>query len=233
MKNQREVARESSKKKIKTTAHEADEGDDAMSPVTINTRRRDESEERNKRIQYSSELGEESPQLARSWRPSSRPREEGYRSREGDRNDRRHGREEDYCGGHVFYGRQVPSRYAKDIAPFSRSPPRYHRGTDERVDDLYWGSRGRPDRFQESISPPFHPRDQCGRQHRDYYGNRLDRSPPPSSSHGHRLFQNVKTEKDESNKVQLDMKEEPTGKYADLFRADIMSFSKELDSGPN
>jgi hypothetical protein len=47
------------------------------------------------------------------------------------------------------------------------------------------------------------------------------------------MFHDVKPEKEEPNKVQLDMKDEPIGKYADLFRADIVSFSKELDPGPN
>jgi hypothetical protein len=43
----------------------------------------------------------------------------------------------------------------------------------------------------------------------------------------------VKTEREDLNRVQLDGKGEPTGKYADLFRVDIVSFSKELDPSPN
>jgi hypothetical protein len=47
------------------------------------------------------------------------------------------------------------------------------------------------------------------------------------------VFQDVTREKDSPNKVQLDSKREPMGKYVDLFRANIVAFSKELDPGPN
>jgi hypothetical protein len=233
MKNTREVAGESSKKRRKTAEDEADEDDETMSPVTTNTGHRGGSQDRHLRRQYSSELGEESPEQVKSWRPSSRPREGGYRIRDADWTDRPHGLQYEGRGRHAFYGREQPGRYGQDFPPYSHSPPRYSRGGGERFGDSHWGSRGRADRFRENISPPFHPRQQRGRQHLEYYDSRLERSPAPSTSRAHRVFHDVKPEKEEPNKVQLDMKGEPTGKYADLFRVNIVSFSKELDPGPN
>lgn len=54
-----------------------------------------------------------------------------------------------------------------------------------------------------------------------------------STSRGLRVYHKVKVEKDKSNKVQLDSKGEPTSKYVELFRADLIAFSKELDPRPN
>jgi hypothetical protein len=64
-------------------------------------------------------------------------------------------------------------------------------------------------------------------------GSRNDRTPPPSTSRAIRVYDEVKTEKEDANRVQLDSKGKPTGKYVDMFRADIVAFSKELDPGPN
>jgi hypothetical protein len=83
-----------------------------------------------------------------------------------------------------------------------------------------------------SLSPPFLSRGHSSRG-QTQYSSRFERSPPPSSSRALRLYDKVKVEKEDANRVHLDSKGEPTRKYADLFRADIVSFSKELDPGPN
>jgi hypothetical protein len=43
------------------------------------------------------------------------------------------------------------------------------------------------------------------------------------------MYQDLKHNQEAPNKIQLDSKREPTGKYVDMFRADIVTFSKELE----
>jgi hypothetical protein len=97
---------------------------------------------------------------------------------------------------------------------------------------MYHRSRGRPERFKRSLSPPFPSLERRGQGPREYE-RRYKRSLLPSTSRGLRVYYKVKVEKDESNKVQLDSKGEPTGKYVEFFRADLVAFSKELDPRPN
>jgi hypothetical protein len=82
------------------------------------------------------------------------------------------------------------------------------------------------------MSPPFMSRENRGRGPIEY-DRRYERSPPLSTYRGVGVYHEVKMEKDYPNKVQLDSKGELIGKYADMFRTDIMAFSKELDPGPN
>jgi hypothetical protein len=223
---------ESSKKKRKFSDVQADKRHDALSPGPAERRGRDPSSERNTRREYSSELGEDSPQERRDWRGASRPLEGGYRSRDFESVRHVDERHFDYRGGHGFYDRDDHGRYGKGLLRHPRSPARYSRGGDDDYDERYLGSRGRPERFRRSLSPPSLSRENRGRRN-SVYDMKHDRSPPPSTSRGLRQFHDVKDEKEAPNRVQLDTKGEPTGKYADMFRSDIVAFSKELDPGPN
>jgi hypothetical protein len=61
MKHDKALAGESSRKRRKVAEVEAEEGDEALSPISADTARRDGSTERNTRREYSSELGDDSP----------------------------------------------------------------------------------------------------------------------------------------------------------------------------
>jgi hypothetical protein len=204
MKSTKGAVGESSRKKRKVNEEEVEAKDEEMSPVTADSKRRDEYTEKRLRKEYSSELGEESPQRGRDWRAPSRPREGGFRSRDFPRRGRdvdghyQHRRRDDP------YDRDDQGRYRKDYSRQSHSPVRYTWGREEALDDRYRGSRGVGDRFRESLSPPLLAREHRGRG-RHQYDSRLERSPPASTSRALRPYQEMDEEKEALNRVQLDL----------------------------
>jgi hypothetical protein len=75
---------------------DAEEAQNAQSPTSADTEGKHESPDRNRRREYSSELGDESPEHLRDLRQSKRPREGGFRSGDCERRFPIHDREYDH-----------------------------------------------------------------------------------------------------------------------------------------
>jgi hypothetical protein len=106
MKNDKGAAGETSKKKRKLSEVEHDDGEEGLSPVSVERRRRDLSSERKTRREYSLELGEDSPRHIRDWRGASRPREGGYKSQDFQKVCRSDDRHYNHRGEYVFHDRE-------------------------------------------------------------------------------------------------------------------------------